>query len=312
MKIMKKVMLVVKFGKKSQIINIKLEKNKKMCYNINVAHLFYFHNFGKILKKRRKNMKRMDEDLREVLKKGKTLFFFAGFMAIMFLGLILCSVKLEKNIEKLGIEKISKVALYIKKVKNVKVSEKKEPETEEIQGAEQPRITIREEEIVQLSDQKEILGTEVPVEIVSEIAGFPQFNNEADIYLLAQMIYCEVGGCTPMDMYATGCVILNRARTDFANFKEVSTIKEVLYDPWQYATPTIQKIESGFEPSDVAIKVAEMLIKGEVPCLNEAILFQADGVPSFMAEEIKIPGTSGDVVYSIIKNEYFNEYKNMQ
>lgn len=174
---------------------------------------------------------------------------------------------------------------------------------------------IEEESTEEESSVMEIFGTEVPKTMLSAESNFSKFDNQTDIYLLAQIIYFEAGNCPKMDMYATGCVVLNRARTSFASFGNTSTINQVLRHPGQYGSETIRKVNAGYKPSDDAIKVAKKLIKEEIPCLDEAVLFQAGSVPSYTAERIQIPGTSGKIVYSKIKYKYFKsyrKYKNMQ
>jgi len=129
--------------------------------------------------------------------------------------------------------------------------------------------------------------------------GFSQY--QCDEYLLAQIIFCEAGGEGAEEMRLAGSVVINRARTNYKDFKDVSSIPEVLYQGYgtkqqQYSPITIEKIESGIEPSKAAKKVAKGLLRGDLKCLPEKVLFQTDFVPKWDVEIINIPGA--DQVYS--------------
>ena len=92
----------------------------------------------------------------------------------------------------------------------------------------------------------------------AEVEGFPEYSDET--YLLSQILYCEAGGQGKAEMSYVGSVVINRARTDYHDFRTVDTIQEVLYQGYgtsaqQYAEETINKIEDGIEPS-VSVQVA--------------------------------------------------------
>lgn len=130
-----------------------------------------------------------------------------------------------------------------------------------------------------------------------ETKGFPEYSDET--YLLAQIVYCEAGGQGKAEMSYVGSVVINRARTDYYDFRNVDTIREVLYQGYgtsaqQYAEETINKIEDGIEPSEDATEVAEGLIDGTIDCLDEEILFQMeDWMPTWDGiEEVYIPGAT--------------------
>ena len=131
----------------------------------------------------------------------------------------------------------------------------------------------------------------------AEVTGFPEYSDET--YLLAQIVYCEAGAQGKAEMSYVGSVVINRARTDYHDFRAVDTIREVLYQGYgtpaqQYAEETIDKIEDGIEPSEDAIEVASGLIDGTIDCLDEEILFQMeDYMPTWDGiEEVYIPGAT--------------------
>lgn len=122
--------------------------------------------------------------------------------------------------------------------------------------------------------------SELPLEPIPEpspVLRFPQFAEEE--YLLAQIIYCEAGGCSTEEMGFTGSVVINRALTEYCDFASVDTIEEVLYQGYgtsrqQYDGWTISQIESGIQPSEEAISVAKGLIEGTIEKQPEHVLFQ--------------------------------------
>ena len=131
----------------------------------------------------------------------------------------------------------------------------------------------------------------------AEVEGFPEYSDET--FLLAQIVYCEAGGQGSSEMSYVGSVVINRARTDYYDFRNVDTIREVLYQGYgtsaqQYAEETINKIEDGIEPSENAMEVASGLISGSIDCLDEEILFQMeDWMPTWDGiEEVYIPGAT--------------------
>lgn len=110
----------------------------------------------------------------------------------------------------------------------------------------------------------------VPEEL-DEDYNFSEFSGE--VYLLGQLITCE-SGSTREDMIAVGSVVLNRARTNYRDFRNVSTIREVIYQGNGRQYSTLGRIKAGVKPSQEALEVAEGLISGEIECLEERILFQ--------------------------------------
>ena len=113
----------------------------------------------------------------------------------------------------------------------------------------------------------------------------PEYSPE-DAYLLAQMIYCEAGGCDREEMARVGTVILNRVKTDFSDFTNCNTIYEVLIQENQYPE-TFNKIQNGIVPSEDAIEVSNGLISGEIDSgLSEDVLWQTGFEPNFKARVI--------------------------
>lgn len=115
---------------------------------------------------------------------------------------------------------------------------------------------------------------------------------EYDVYLLAQILYCEVGGENTTEMSYCGSVIINRARSNVSDFVNVHTIWEVLYQPGQYGRYTLSKIEGGIEPTQANIDVARGLLNGTIECLPADILYQvtAGYDPGGNTEQVFLPG----------------------
>lgn len=86
-------------------------------------------------------------------------------------------------------------------------------------------------------------------------------------------------------------VCLNRVRTVYDDFLPVNTVKEVLYQVVgghrQYATETIQYVESGREPSELSLHIAEGLINGTIEILPEEVLYQTREKQAWMAGQVK-------------------------
>lgn len=143
----------------------------------------------------------------------------------------------------------------------------------------QKQITISKKPIEIVESAEEASEQEIaePEEEEPSELAFPAQAHET--YLLAQIIECEAGQ-TVQDKIYVGSVVLNRTRTNYKDFRKVTSVREVLYhhfgrrDLQQYATKTVRKIESGIKPSEASLEVAEGLISGEISCLEESILFQ--------------------------------------
>lgn len=86
----------------------------------------------------------------------------------------------------------------------------------------------------------------------------------ADTYLLAQIIQAEASICSRDEMAKVGKVVLNRVETNYPDFKNCNTIREVLNQPGQYASQTLREIEKGIKPSKNAMEVAEGLVNGTI------------------------------------------------
>ena len=108
--------------------------------------------------------------------------------------------------------------------------------------------------------------------------------NNAELMLLAKLIYLENGNNTDLAQLLTGNVVLNRV----ASSKYPNTIKGVIYQKGQYSVAS--KI-SKTVPSDRAIKNAKRLLSGERFC------------PKNVIYQSRFKQGSG--VYKKIKGEYF-------
>lgn len=102
-----------------------------------------------------------------------------------------------------------------------------------------------------------------------------------DVYLLAQIVYCEAGGCSKDEMAKVGQVVLNRRDTDYWEFADCKTIYTVLCYKNSYPD-TLKKIKNGIVPSKSAIIVAEGLLNGTVDSgLSKDVLWQTGFKPSW-------------------------------
>lgn len=108
--------------------------------------------------------------------------------------------------------------------------------------------------------------------------------NNAELMLLAKLIYLENGNNTDLAQLLTGNVVLNRV----ASSKYPNTIRGVIYQKGQYSVAS--KI-SKTTPSDRAIKNAKRLLSGERFC------------PKNVVYQSRFKQGSG--VYKKIKGEYF-------
>ncbi len=99
-------------------------------------------------------------------------------------------------------------------------------------------------------------------------------------YLLAQIIELEAAKFGNDRIYS-GSVVLNRVRTTYIDFRYVHTISEVFYQGGHYAPETRAKIGRCI-PSAESVEVAHGLITGEIPVLEEKILYQTSTKKAWM------------------------------
>lgn len=164
-----------------------------------------------------------------------------------------------------------------------------EPMTEEITSEVVEETT--ETQVTELQPEPEVSEEKVMEEVVPNTISQ---TSEDDVYLLAQIIFCETGTATYEDMIYVGSVVLNRIRTNYKDFANVHTVAEVLYQNrgtkiQQYANPTINKVESGIVPPQECIDVATGLINGTIECLEESVLYQTGFVPKWNVEVVNLP-----------------------
>lgn len=132
--------------------------------------------------------------------------------------------------------------------------------------------------------------------VTQSTKGFPEYADEE--LLLAKIIEIE-SGKTREDRIYVGSVIINRARTNYRDFRSVDTISEVLHQKkpvQQYATVTIEKIESCI-PTSESLEVAQGLIDGSIECLDESVLFQLTYKESWVEGELEDVILEGAVQY---------------
>lgn len=111
-----------------------------------------------------------------------------------------------------------------------------------------------------------------------------------DVYLLAQILYAEAGGCGKAEMSKVGQVVLNRMNTNYWEFAECNTIYEVLCQENGYPT-TLWKINNGIKPSKLALQVAEGLLSGNLDSgLEENVFWQTKEIPSWDATVVEHTG----------------------
>jgi len=124
---------------------------------------------------------------------------------------------------------------------------------------------------------------------------------DEEIYLFAQILYCEAGGESKEEMARVGQVVLNRMNTDYWEFEDVNTFYEVVTQKGQYPE-TWAKIKNGIVPSEDAIEVAEGLVNGTVDSgLGEDVYWQTGFVPDWNARVIlKTKCDNGYHYYSVL------------
>ena len=120
---------------------------------------------------------------------------------------------------------------------------------------------------------------------------------DKEIYLFAQILYCEAGGANKAEMARVGQVVLNRLNTDYWEFKNCDTFYDVLVQENQYPE-TLAKIRNGIIPSKDAMAVAKGLIKGTIDSgLSEDVLWQTGFIPTW---NVKVVYESQWHYYSVL------------
>lgn len=161
----------------------------------------------------------------------------------------------------------------------------KSVETEVETETEAEIITEVESEIetyVIIEAEKEVT-TEVETEVETETEPETQVYARSDVYLLAQIVYAEAGGCSKDEMAKTGKVVINRVNTDYWEFAKCKTIEDVLYQKGSYPD-TVRKIRNGLVPSQDALEVAKALLNGTIETgLSDEVFWQTGFKPSWNA-----------------------------
>lgn len=176
------------------------------------------------------------------------------------------------------------------------------PEETTISFVEETTTEVVEEKTTEIETTTEV--EETTKEVVT-VAATPNLRAEAgrkysdaDVYLLAQILYCEAGGVSRAEMARVGKVVLNRVNTDYHEFANCNTINQVLRQPGQYPE-TVAKIDNGIKPSQDALEVAEGLLSGtiQVSELSEDVLWQTGFVPDW---QVRVVYQSGCHYYSVL------------
>lgn len=126
-----------------------------------------------------------------------------------------------------------------------------------------------------------------------------------DVYLLAQILYCEAGGVGKEEMGRVGQVVINRMTTDYREFRKNNSIYDVVTQSGQYPQ-TWKRIKGGVKPSQDALDVARGLLDGSfIPDFGDAqnyiteILWQTGFKPKW----------SCTVVYTSSCGHYYSKLK---
>lgn len=168
----------------------------------------------------------------------------------------------------------------------------------------QETTTVVETTVQQETTAEETIAVvEITNEEPSSVGGPLGSYTEDEVYLLAQILFCEVGGQNTTEMSYCGSVIINRARSNNRDFANVSSIREVLYQPGQYGIYTLSKIERGIQPTQENLDVARGLLNGTIECLPEDILYQVSAGcnPGGNTEQVFLPGTTSESYFRIIQ-----------
>lgn len=105
--------------------------------------------------------------------------------------------------------------------------------------------------------------------------------SDSEMYLLAQVLYAEAGGCDKEEMARVGQVVLNRINTDYWEFADNDSVIEVISKDNEYPE-TLSRIRNGLEPSEDSLEVAEGLLEGTIDSgLSEDVYWQTGFEPSW-------------------------------
>lgn len=154
---------------------------------------------------------------------------------------------------------------------------------------------INQTTTVESTTVREITTTEVEKttkkkEETSTTKSKPVNYTQSDLYLLAQILYAEAGGCGESEMAKVGQVVLNRMNTNYWEFAHCNTIYEVLCQENGYPT-TLRKINNGIKPSKLALQVAEGLLSGILDSgLDDNVFWQTKEIPSWDASVVEHTG----------------------
>ena len=169
-------------------------------------------------------------------------------------------------------------------------------------------ITIATTKAVEKTTIKVVEETTAKKEVVTVKATAPKVRaksgseyTDEEIYLFAQILYCEAGGESKEEMARVGQVVLNRINTDYWEFEDVNTFYEVVTQKGQYPE-TWAKIRRGITPSQDALEVAEGLVNGTIDSgLGEDVYWQTGFVPDWNARVIlKTKCDNGYHYYSVL------------
>ncbi|MGN1299179.1 MAG: hypothetical protein ACI4UE_04270 [Candidatus Scatovivens sp.] len=146
----------------------------------------------------------------------------------------------------------------------------------------EPKTT--KETIAQTSNNRKIVTTTKKVvesTTTTKKAVREKNYTDSDVYLLAQILFCEAGGCGNSEMAKVGQVVLNRKNTDYWEFKDCDTIYDVVSQKNSYPQ-TLKKIKNGIVPSEAAKQVAKGLLDGSIDSgLSKDVLWQTGFKPSW-------------------------------
>lgn len=177
------------------------------------------------------------------------------------------------------LEEPKEIINLLEDVKN-REEEHIQEETKMQLGREKARAKERQEAREQgLAEEKAKREAEAQKEAQASERSFKHLIGEVD--LLAKIIEIEAAKSME-DRRRVGSILLNRTSTTYENFRDVHTIKEVFWQGIQYNDISKQRIKEGIEASPEAKEVAYGLIMGEIPCLEEKILFQSSEEKSWM------------------------------
>lgn len=142
------------------------------------------------------------------------------------------------------------------------VLEEIEEETEEVQLEE-----TNDEQVIEEIEEEEVLTEQVPEE--TTVTKEPAYNyTEAELNLLAKLIYYEAGGECYEGQVAVGAVVLNRARTSgFPN-----TIYDVIYAKGQFSPVNSSKWNNPVPEGTRVYEAAREALSGVDPT-NGAVYF---------------------------------------